>query len=255
MSRDIAAWLKRDVGAPPAAIRQLYNGVDTGRFTPDGARALDCPWMEETGLVIGTVGRLDPVKNQQSLLRAFYRILERHPELHGRLRLIIAGDGPERAGLIDLARELGLLESVWMPGARGDIPDLMRAMDLFVLPSVNEGISNTILEAMATGRPVVAGNVGGNPELVEDGRTGVLYRADSDEDLADSILRYAKDPAMRSEHGEAARARVLERFSLDAMVRAYEEFYEELLNRDGSGARAAASENQTSTPGTAETAE
>jgi sugar transferase (PEP-CTERM/EpsH1 system associated) len=236
MSRDIAAWLRSAVGVPEARIRQLYNGVDTGRFRSDGELPFDLPWTGKSPTVIGTVGRLDPVKNQLALLRVFGRILEQHPELKERLRLIIAGDGPERSILETCIRESDLSECVWMPGARDDVAALMRAMDLFVLPSVNEGISNTILEAMASGLPVVAGRVGGNPELVEDGKTGSLYPGDSEAELADAILRYVRAPDLRQSHGRAARARVLERFSLESMVEAYADFYDELLNRQDNSA-------------------
>lgn len=235
MSRDIADWLSSDVGVPADAVCQLYNGVDVERFTPGGSVPADSPWGMKGECVIGTVGRLDPVKNQASLLRALYLILEQRPELRGSLRLIIAGEGSERAALSELSRELGLSDSLWMPGARADVAEMMRAMDVFVLPSVNEGISNTILEAMASARPVIAGNVGGNPELLEHGVNGLLYKPESEEELAKAILSYVGDGAIRKQHGAAARARVQQRFSLDAMVTAYAEFYEELLRSKGGG--------------------
>jgi sugar transferase (PEP-CTERM/EpsH1 system associated) len=168
MSRDIARWLEQGIGVPAARIRQLYSGVDTGRFRPEGPVPADLPWPRDAGpgappVVVGSVGRFDPIKNHAGLLRAFRAILERHPDWRGRVRLIIAGDGPLRGELTALVRELDLADSVWLPGARKDTPELLRAMDLFVLPSINEGISNTILEAMASGLPVVAGRVGATP--------------------------------------------------------------------------------------------
>jgi len=107
----------------------------------------------------------------------------------------------------------------------------MRAMDVFVLPSINEGISNTILEAMATGRPVVAGRAGGNPELVVDGVTGALYDPGDPEGLATAVEQYVQQADLRQAHGEAARRRVVEQFSLDAMVNRYSEFYDDVLGR------------------------
>jgi glycosyltransferase involved in cell wall biosynthesis len=116
-----------------------------------------------------------------------------------------------------------------VPGSRDDVPDLMRAMHVFVLPSMNEGISNTILEAMASGLPVVAGRVGGNPELVEEGVTGALFHHDSIDGLVEVLARYVDDPALRAGHGEAGRTRVLRQFSLDAMVRRYSQLYDQLM--------------------------
>jgi sugar transferase (PEP-CTERM/EpsH1 system associated) len=236
MSRDIARWLEQSIGVHAARIRQLYSGVDTARFRPEGTVPADLPWAGApvdggSRVVLGTVGRFDPIKNHAGLLRAFRAILERHPDWRGRVRLIIAGDGPLRGGLAALARELGLEGSVWFPGARSDVPELMRAMDVFVLPSINEGISNTILEAMATGRPVVAGRAGGNPELVVDGVTGALYDPDDSIGLATALEQYVQQADLRRSHGEAARRRVLEQFSLDAMVDRYSEFYDDVLGR------------------------
>ena len=230
MSRDISDWLVRHVGVPSSRVRQLYSGVDTDRFSPSGSRCADLPWDAAAGCVtIGTVGRLDPVKDQGSLLRVFHGILERHPDLRGRLRLIMAGDGPLRADLVEAIERLGIGNWVWLPGARSDVPDLMRAMDIFVLPSLNEGISNTILEAMSCARPVVAARVGGNPELVQHGGTGLLYDSGDHEGLEAALMTYVAEPATRVCHGDAGRERVLAAFSIDAMVDRYADFYEELL--------------------------
>lgn len=230
MSRDIEGWLHREVGVPQSVVRQLYNGVDTERFSPVGGRAADTPWADDAGAVtIGTVGRLDPVKNQAWLLGAFHRILERHPELGSRLRLIIAGDGPLRVELAESVRQLGIGGQVWLAGARSDVPELMRTMDVFVLPSRNEGISNTILEAMACGKPVVAARVGGNPEIVASGHTGILHACDDEGAFESALLAYLDNPAMRMDHGRAGRDRAVSEFSIDAMVRRYTDCYDELL--------------------------
>ena len=234
MSRDIATWLERDVGVHRERIHQIYSGVDADRFCPGTAVPADLPWPStrsdpEDLVVLGTVGRLDPVKNQGLLLAAFHRILESRPDLRRRARLIIAGDGPLRANLVETVRRRGLEDVVWVPGSRDDVPDLMRSMHVFVLPSLNEGISNTILEAMASRLPVVAGRVGGNPELVEEGVTGALFHHDSVDGLVEVLARYIDDPALRAGHGEAGRTRVLRQFSLDAMVRRYSQLYDQLM--------------------------
>ena len=235
MSQDIARWLVREVGAPRDRIRQLYNGVDTERFRPAdprgdrGREALAPGFFARDALVFGTVGRLDPVKNQESLLRSFRAISDREPALAPRLRLLVAGDGPLRSRLEALAVELQVAERVWFAGARSDTPEILRAMDAYVLPSLNEGISNTILEAMASGLPVIASRVGGNPELVVDEATGALYDAAEPGSLERAILAYLTNPDRRRAHGEAGRARVVQNFSLDSMVQRYLDLYDELL--------------------------
>jgi sugar transferase (PEP-CTERM/EpsH1 system associated) len=227
MSRDLARWLQQDVGVAAGRIRQLYNGVDTQRFTPlpaDSGRAAG-------PLTIGTVGRLDPVKNQVKLLEAFAALLGRDSSRAAMMRLLIVGDGPLREQLQQRAADLGLGVHVQFTGARDDTPDQLRSMDVFVLPSVNEGISNTILEAMATGLPVVAGRVGGNPELVQDGVTGRLYDPARQGALEQALEPYIDDRELRRSHGAAGRARVLEEFGLDTMIQRYLDLYDELLNR------------------------
>jgi glycosyltransferase involved in cell wall biosynthesis len=171
------------------------------------------------------VGRLDPVKNQFALLEAVAALRQSLPGL----RLTVVGDGPLRSALETQADRLGVREGVTFTGARSDTPDLMRAFDIFVLPSLNEGISNTILEAMATGLPVVATRVGGNPELVADGVTGRLYDPGVPGALEAALMPYVTDPALRDAHGRAARERVVQNFSLDAMVNRYVALYDELL--------------------------
>jgi len=230
MSQDSARWLERHVGVQPERIRQLYSGVDVERFRPDGPRATDTAGAEKgagagRGPTLGTIGRLDPVKNQEALLEAFARLRQRHAGL----RLVIVGDGPLRGHLQSLAQSLGVAGDVTFTGSRTDTPDLLRSFDVFVLPSVNEGISNTILEAMACGVPVVASGVGGNPELVVDGVCGSLYDPADPQALQQALLPYLTDPALRERHGRAARERVLQNFSLDSMVGRYLALYDELL--------------------------
>ena len=265
MSRDIAHWLECHVGVPAGQIRQLYSGVDSQLFCPDGALPLDMPWRRSSSpqaspaghpsaagndlVVLGTVGRFDPIKNQAGLLDAFRRILERRPELRGRVRLVIVGDGPLNTELRSRARKLGLDDLVWFPGARADVPALMSAMDVFVLPSRNEGISNTILEAMASGLPVVACRVGGNPELVVDGLTGALCEADDPAALENALLAYLDEPARRRDHGLAARERAVRNFSLDTMVGRYLELYDELLFPSAASAAAGRTAAPVSRPG------
>lgn len=225
MSRDLARWLERDVRVRPERIRQLYNGVDTERFAPSVA----VRGSHDETITVGTVGRLDPVKNQAQLLQACKALAASNPMLGSRLRVLIVGDGPLRQPLASLAASLGLSDRVEFAGARNDTHELLRRMDVFVLPSMNEGISNTILEAMATGLPVVAGRVGGNPELVEQDVTGHLYDPGATNALQDALLPYLVDPALRRAHGSAGRERAVQHFRLDSMVERYLDLYDELL--------------------------
>ncbi len=226
MSHDLASWLQSAVHVPPARIRQAYSGVDTNRFRPATAQetaARAAGWVR-----IGTVGRLDPVKNHAALLRALRSILDLRLDLAPAIRLTIVGDGPQRAPLEALARELRLNDRVEFTGTRDDTAELMRSFDLFVLPSMNEGISNTILEAMASGLPVLAARVGGNAELVMPEETGLLYDPADGNGLTGGLLRYLEQPAFRESHGRAGRERVLAKFSLDSMIQRYLDIYDEL---------------------------
>jgi sugar transferase (PEP-CTERM/EpsH1 system associated) len=233
VSRDLADWLHGRIGVPRGRIAQIYSGVDSDRFRPrENARPLVLPedFLDAAECVIGSVGRMAAVKDYPTLVRAFIRLLEATPDGRRRLRLVIVGEGESRAECERLLRAAGAFALAWLPGPRDDVPELMRALDVFVLPSLGEGISNTILEAMSTGLPVVASRVGGNPELVREHETGTLFPAGDAEALAQALLPYVTDPEMRGTQGSAARRRVEKEFSMDAMVRAYDDLYAHVLN-------------------------
>ena len=168
---------------------------------------------------------MDAIKDHANLARAFVQALRINPAAARDLRLVIVGDGPTREQTQQILAQAGLAELAWFTGERSDVADLMRSFDCFVLPSRGEGISNTILEAMATALPVVATRVGGNPELVEDGLTGRLVPPADPQALALAILDYHAHRATASRHGSAGRSRVERSFSLDGMVRRYHELY------------------------------
>jgi sugar transferase (PEP-CTERM/EpsH1 system associated) len=225
VSRQIGAWLESSLGVDPDRIEQICNGVDTTRFSP----APDSGSRPREPLVVGTVGRLQAVKNQALLVEAFGRLLARRPELASRLRLVLGGDGPERSRLEAAIAAAGLGSQVVITGWRDDVPALLREFHVFVLPSLNEGISNTILEAMATGLPVVATDVGGNGELVEDGVTGFLVPSGDADALAGRLAAYADDPELLRAHGLAARRRAESEFSIRRMLERYENLYRRRL--------------------------
>jgi sugar transferase (PEP-CTERM/EpsH1 system associated) len=221
VSRDLARWLVEQVRVPARKVRTIYNGVDTERFAPgDRAAARQALGIPAEWAVAGTVGRLDPVKDQAGLIRAFSRSAQSSKSV-----LVIAGGGPSRAELEGVTRELGLGDRVRLLGERADIPLVLRALDVFVLPSLGEGISNAILEAMATGLPVIATRVGGNVELVRDGATGCLLEPRNPQVLAEALAAYLGDPARAQAHGAAGRERAVSEFGLERMLAAYAALY------------------------------
>ena len=221
VSRDLARWLIEEVRVPARKVRTIYNGVDTERYAlGDRAAARRALGIPPDWTVAGTVGRLDPVKDQVGLIRAFAQVANKGPSV-----LVIAGDGPSRRQLEALVGELALGDRVRLLGERDDVPLILRALDIFVLSSIGEGISNAILEAMATGLPVIATRVGGNSELVRDGLTGRLIEPRSPEALAEALAAYGDDPGLARAHGAAGRERVAREFGLDRMRAAYTALY------------------------------
>ncbi len=228
LSADLQQYLTKAVGIPSGRVVQIYNGVDAVRFCPAEPRTLieGCPFGDQDQWLVGTVGRMQAVKNQIDLAKAFIIALQKAPELRQTLRLVMIGDGPLRAESIALLEQAGCADLAWLPGERSDVPDIMRGLDCFVLPSLAEGISNTILEAMASGLPVIATNVGGSGELVEDGKTGTPVPAGDLEALADEMVALARQRDKAKAMGRAGRSVVEQKFSMAAMVRQYRELYD-----------------------------
>jgi sugar transferase (PEP-CTERM/EpsH1 system associated) len=234
LSRHQMGYLEEQIGVAHARLNQVCNGVDTARFRPSPAGAdrrapLPAGLAAADTLTIGAVMRMQPVKAPVELARAFLLLRDSVPAMFPRLRLVLVGDGPLRQTAIERLTAAGVAERVWLPGARDDVPELMRAMDLFVVPSLAEGICNTILEAMATGLPVIATDVGGNPDLVQPGATGSLVPAGKPEALAEAMAAVLSDDAQRQHMGQAARARAEREFSLEAMVQGYLQVYHKAL--------------------------
>ena len=243
LSSELERYLGDRVGIAPRRITQIINGVDTATFAPRGRErpAIDgSPFADPRHFVVGTVGRLDAVKDQTNLARAFVSALRRHPGARGRLRLVIVGDGPLRGEVLRVLAAADATAYAWLAGERHDVAEVMRGLDCFVLPSLAEGISNTLLEAMASGLPVIATRVGGNAELMEEGLTGRLVPRADPEALATEILHYFDDPLLARRHGGAGRSLVEKRFSLDLMVRRYDELYSGVLRGSQSAATAVA---------------
>lgn len=234
VSKDLQRWLVDLVGIPSHKITQVYNGVYGEKFFPAPTRqTLPVEGFSlSENIIFGTVGRLETVKDQTTLAKAFVELHRLRPDLKGRLRLVIVGDGGLRQAVEYILQQAGLHDYVWLAGNRRDVPDLMRGMDVFVLPSLAEGISNTILEAMACGLPVIATNVGGNPELVVDGKTGFLAAAASPHDMAQIMAKYLDNPELIATQGATGRQRAEETFSMQAMVSAYVKVYDDRLSHE-----------------------
>jgi len=231
VSNDLSQFLQTRIGVSSKRIQQIYNGVDTERFRPrqlGEARQLPQGFARNDSLCVCTVGRAQAVKDQQCLVQAVHFLLTKRPELRSRLRLVILGQGPQWDALRLLVDELKLSGLSWLPGASDEVPALMRSMDLFVLPSLNEGVSNTILEALASGLPVLATAVGGNSELITAGVNGDLFAARDYKMLARQIAARADDPMLVRRQSQAARATAVTCFSLEKMLLQYYGVYSAL---------------------------
>lgn len=227
VSPDLKEYLCARIGVPERLVTQIWNGVDTRRFSPAAARAPipGCPFADPETILVGSIGRLDPVKDHITLVEAFAALVNQSPELRRTLRLIVVGEGPMRAAVESTLEARGIRDLCWLAGERHDIEVVLRGLDVFALTSFGEGVSNVVLEAMATGLPIVATDVGANAELVEDGTSGTIVPARDIQAIATAIGHYVAVPSQAREHGDAARARALREFSLQRMVERYHELY------------------------------
>jgi glycosyltransferase involved in cell wall biosynthesis len=204
---------------PASRLHLCYNGIDTGRFNP-GPR-VRMPGLQNASLVIGVVCLLRPEKSLQTLLRAFAQFSHLEPAS----RLVIVGSGPEQSGLERLAHELGVHRQCLFQPAVADVAPWLRSIDIFVLPSLSEALSNSLMEAMACGCASIASSVGGNPELVRDGQTGLLFQPGSVQELLEKLLLVAGDPELRQRLAQASARAIQERFSLECSAARMQEIY------------------------------
>jgi len=231
VTRELRDFHARQASIRPERIGVIYNGVYCARFFPSP----ECKHAtrKELGLpadsfVIGSVGRLVPIKDHQTLLNAAAILAN----CGVNVRVILAGSGPERKHLE--AQATGpLADRVCFIGDTDRVPEFLNAMDVFVLPSLGEGMSNTLLEAMACGLAVAATNVGGNPEIVEHGLNGWLFKPRDTLWLAEKLKELAMSPTLRENTGAAARSRAVDCFSLQGMLENYRKYYLQLAPRCG----------------------
>jgi sugar transferase (PEP-CTERM/EpsH1 system associated) len=223
ISAEVRDYYCRETGFPRERMRVIPNGVDLRRIDGAGGGARAELGIGAEDFVVGTVARLDATKDTITLARAFARLYRLRPETN--LRLLIIGDGDQKAMIENFVAEQGLSAAVICLGLRQDAPRLYRAMNVFALSSLSEGMPLTVLEAMAARLPVVATNVGALPELVEEGGTGFLAEPKDDQALAERLARFYSEPELARRFGEAARRKVEREYSLELMLRRYADLY------------------------------
>lgn len=214
-------------GVPARLIRVVLNGVDLERFCPNGNQLQarrKWGWGDED-LLIGAIGNLRPEKGHDILLKAVPEVIRQFPRAH----FLIVGPGPLQPVLLRQVRTTGLEPYVAILGDCSEIPELLGALDIVVLPSTSESLPNVVLEAMSAGRAVVASAVGGCLELIEHGRTGLLFPPRDAHALAEQILRLLAQPQLRAELGQAARKHAESEFDINHAVKRMESVYDELL--------------------------
>jgi len=233
VTEELRSYHARQAWLPMERIRVLPNGVDTSRFAyrhREREEIRQRLGLDNRSIVLGTVGRMVKIKDHATLLQAAEILLGRGLPI----KVLLVGSGPELEKHKKLVSASARLSGhVVFVGEAQDVPALLNAMDVFVLPSLSEGMSNTILEAMATSLPAVVTGVGGNPELVENERSGWLFKPGDVRALVEILERLTHDPKLRHELGQAARNRVEEQFSLDGMIGRYRDLYLELASKRG----------------------
>ena len=224
-SRD---FLVRSLGYAPVKVRTIRNGVDLAGWPVSKVdrqkRRMELR-LGSTDLLVGAVGRLDKQKGFATLIDAMSRLKKTE------LRCVILGEGPERPRLEAQIRKHELEKRVWLYGERADIVTWLSAFDIDCLPSLWEGLPNTLLEAMALGLPVVASSVDGVPEVIENGKTGLLVPPAAPAALAKALNALAEDPARRAALGAAAHASIMEKFTLTRMIAEYQDAYTFVASR------------------------
>lgn len=215
-------YLQHSIGVAPEHLHVIPNGVDTERFRPrrdDDALPAGFPFRRGEHWIIGTIGRQAAVKNPLLLVDAFIQLMQSNAPGIETMRLMMVGDGPLYESIVQRIAEAGLNDKAWLTGVRADVPELLRAMDCFVLPSLSEATSCTLQEAMATGLPIIATQVGGNAALLENGRYGRLIPSEDTSALAGELLtQYGL--RVESDH-LAARASIIRRYGLDGVLARY----------------------------------
>ena len=230
VSEDTRRFAIRRQGIKSSKLVTIYNSIDTDYFQPltssEEKQALRVNLsVADTERIVLTVAKLHPQKGHCYLIQAIPSILKRFPNV----RFLFAGEGELFEDLKNLVKQTGIVSAVSFLGVRQDIPQLLSLSDVFVLPSLWEGMPNAVLEAMAVGTPVVATNVGGGPEVIIGDETGILVPSEDSDALAQAIIRLLEDPVLRQTLAEEAQRWVLENLTEEKNISAYEQLYESLI--------------------------
>ncbi len=221
VSKDLHEWLQHTVKLSSSKVTLIYNGINTTTYAPRQEKVV-LHDLQKNKFVVGTVGRLAEIKDQKMLIRAFHYACQQDETFNQNGQLSIIGDGGEMPGLKQLINTLELNDRVWMAGARHDMADVYLSIDLFALSSLGEGVPMTILEAMASGKPILSTAVGGVPEVVENEVTGYLVYSHDHKIYGQAMLKaYYNSKAL----GLAARETACQKFSEETMLQAYKNEY------------------------------
>ena len=211
-------------GVPADKIKTIANGIEVKVFE----RAEPLPLLKAEGSkVVGVVARLDLQKGFEYLLQAARELCKMFPDL----KIVIAGEGPDRNKIEDIIQQYGLQSNVILAGQQSNMPAVYAAMDIFVLPSLNEGLPMTVLEAMAASKPVIATRVGAIPSVIKDGENGLLVVPKDSEGLQHAVASLLSDPERRRRLGDQAHAWVSQNYTSEAMAVRYRDMYEEVLGK------------------------
>ncbi len=222
VSDELRYWLIDTVKIPAEKVKRIYNGIDIDLYRPKSQSSN--PVFKVTA-----VGRLVAVKDQLTLIKAVQYLVDLQPERRAKLSLSIIGDGELGSKLQSYVIEHEIQDFIHLPGASQFVASILQETDLFVLPSLAEGIALTILEAMATALPIITTRVGGNPELIEQGVNGQLVESGNFQQIAEVIIEYMDNPDLCLQHGKAGRAKAESLFSLQAMSKNYLELYQSFI--------------------------
>ena len=229
ISDAVRTHLEEDLGVDRSRIALVYSGVDTKRFVKEYSAGEALSIKKELGLkdtpIVGTIGRLSSVKGQEYLIRALKKVISKKPDVQG----LVVGSGEEEVTLKNLARSLGIEGAVRFVPSCPDTHRFLSIMDVFVFPSVKEGLGIALLEALASGRACVASRIGGIADIIKDGYNGILVDVGDSASIADAVVRLLDDELLRKNMGERGRAIVMERFTLDLMAKNIIQLYEKVV--------------------------
>ena len=229
LSIEAQDYLLQKVGVASSKVERICNGVDVAKFTPKAKSLVfeNFP-INEQDIVFGTVGRLAEIKNQTFLVDAFIELIKQCPESSEQLKLVIVGDGVLRPQLQERIDEHQLSENIFLAGQRSDIADCLSVFDVFVLPSLAEGISNTLLESMASGVPIIATDVGGNGDLVlAEHKESHLVKVNDITALVNSMKQYVENRSLIESDSALVRQHCTSNFSIETMVDKYHRVYQQ----------------------------